>query len=158
MEDGLAHNWVYAIAVDSEGAIWFGTWGGGVSKFDPAASTTWTNYTTEDGLASNYVHTIRTDEGDATPGGRVWFWTYDSGGPASSDYSTVSAFDGDSWATYTKEEPAVVYTLPPGTVYARITEADGRSRLDMAMIETLPFEVQITLDGRAQAWFELSHR
>jgi ligand-binding sensor domain-containing protein len=30
--DGLADNDVYAIAVGPDGALWFGTWGGGVSR------------------------------------------------------------------------------------------------------------------------------
>jgi formylglycine-generating enzyme required for sulfatase activity len=38
-EDGLANNWVSAIAVDGEGALWFGTWGG-VNRFRPAVPPT----------------------------------------------------------------------------------------------------------------------
>jgi ligand-binding sensor domain-containing protein len=34
-EDGLASNAVNAIALDAEGALWFGTDGGGVSRFTP---------------------------------------------------------------------------------------------------------------------------
>ena len=66
-DDGLADNWVNAIAVDGAGNPWFGTWGGGVSKFD---GTTWTTYTTTDGLVSNDV-TASTVDG----AGNIWFGT-----------------------------------------------------------------------------------
>ena len=62
----MADNYVSAIAIDSEGNKWFGT-GRGVSKFDV---TTWTTYTTEDGLASNYVEAIAIDQE-----GNKWFGT-----------------------------------------------------------------------------------
>jgi hypothetical protein len=35
VEDGLGDDWVKAIALDGEGALWFGTYGGGVSRFQP---------------------------------------------------------------------------------------------------------------------------
>jgi ligand-binding sensor domain-containing protein len=56
-EHGLALNFVLVIAVDGEGALWFGT-EDGASRFD---GENWTTYTVEDGLASNYVQTIAVD-------------------------------------------------------------------------------------------------
>ena len=41
-KDGLANNWINAIAIDAQGNKWFGTSNGGVSKFD---GTNWTTYT-----------------------------------------------------------------------------------------------------------------
>lgn len=35
-DDGLADNAVRAIAVAPDGALWFGTWDGGVSRYQPA--------------------------------------------------------------------------------------------------------------------------
>ena len=59
---------VSAIAIDSTGNKWLGTiGGGGVSKFD---GTTWTTYTTANGLASNTVRAIATDSA-----GNKWFST-----------------------------------------------------------------------------------
>jgi ligand-binding sensor domain-containing protein len=93
-EDGLVYNYVNAITIDVEGNKWFGSgsdiWrygdiGGGVSKFD---GTTWTNYTTEDGLANNTVYAIAIDAE-----GNKWFGTM--GG--------VSKFDGTDWTTYTSD-------------------------------------------------------
>ena len=50
--DGLAYNIVRSIAIDSEGNIWFGTWGGGVSKFD---GKRWTTYTISEYTISDKV-------------------------------------------------------------------------------------------------------
>ena len=77
---------VRAIFQDREGFLWFGTAGGGVSRFDGQSFTT---FSTEDGLASNNVRTILQD-----PKGHLWFGTAGSG---------VSRFDGQSFATFTTE-------------------------------------------------------
>ena len=79
--DGLADNWVFAIAMDEAGHKWFGTYSG-VSEFD---GSTWTTYTEADGLADNWVYAIAIDED-----GHKWFGT--DGG--------VSEFDGSTWTTY----------------------------------------------------------
>ncbi len=83
--NGLANNWVNAIAVDSAGNKWFGTdWG--VSKFD---GLSWTTYTTADGLVNNIVTAVAIDRK-----GNKWFGT--GGG--------VSKFNGTTWATYTAND------------------------------------------------------
>ncbi|MFH0864797.1 MAG: two-component regulator propeller domain-containing protein, partial [Bacteroidota bacterium] len=82
--DGLVNNDVQAIAIDAQGNKWFGTYGGGVSKFD---GINWTTYTTVDGLASDDVRAIATDAQ-----GNMWFGTYFGG---------VTKFDGANWITYT---------------------------------------------------------
>ncbi len=51
--DGLADNYICAIAIDALGNKWFGTNKGGVSKFD---GTNWTNYTQNNsGLADSHI-------------------------------------------------------------------------------------------------------
>jgi HEAT repeat protein len=75
-EDGLAGNRVEAIAVGPEGDLWFGSDGGGVSRFD---GESWTTYTTEDGLAGNAVMAIAVG-----PEGDLWFGT---GGSVRGDVS-----------------------------------------------------------------------
>jgi len=85
--DGLANNIVRNVMIDSKSNIWFGTDGGGVSKYD---GTTWTTYTTEDGLADNIVLGIAEDSE-----GNLWFVTWGGG---------VCKFDGDNWTTYTSAE------------------------------------------------------
>ena len=47
-KDGLAHDFVLAIAQDREGHLWFGT-SGGASRYD---GQTFRTFTTKDGLAA----------------------------------------------------------------------------------------------------------
>jgi DNA-binding NtrC family response regulator len=86
-EDGLADNIVHSIWEDREGVLWFGTWGGGVSRYD---GTRFTALTTEDGLADNRVSSIVEDRE-----GMLWFGTYGGG---------VSRYDGETFATFTTED------------------------------------------------------
>jgi hypothetical protein len=45
-------NYVISLAVDADGSVWAGTWGGGLGHFD---GSKWKNYTVADGLPSNHV-------------------------------------------------------------------------------------------------------
>ena len=67
VKDGLAYNYVLAIHRSSDGMMWFGTWGGGVSRYDGIA---WTSLDTRDGLAGNDVSSIYQDSD-----GYLWFAT-----------------------------------------------------------------------------------
>ncbi len=66
--DGLVHNLVYVVAIDSGGGKWFGTYSG-VSYLDdngtPAnkADDKWTSFTIADGLVENHVIDIAFDTG-----------------------------------------------------------------------------------------------
>jgi len=69
---GLASNAIEAIAIDASDNKWFGTWSGGVSKFDGSA---WTTYMTfNSGLADNIVHAIAIDAS-----GNKWLGTWGGG-------------------------------------------------------------------------------
>ncbi len=70
-KDGLASHIVYAIHRTSDGVMWFGTEGGGVSGYDGIA---WTSLDTRDGLAGNIVSAIYQDSD-----GGLWFGTCDGG-------------------------------------------------------------------------------
>ena len=87
IQDGLAHNTVASIFQDREGHLWFGTWRGGVSRYD---GETWTTYTTQDGLANNGVRAVLQDRE-----GHFWFGTRGGG---------VSRFDGKTWTTFTTQD------------------------------------------------------
>jgi len=69
---------------DKAGNLWFGTQGGGVSRYD---GKSFTNYTTAQGLANNTVWSITEDKA-----GNLWFGTYGGG---------VSRYDGKSFTNYT---------------------------------------------------------
>ena len=77
---------INAIAIDAAGNEWFGTSPAGVSKFN---GSTWSAYTTANGLASNNIWGIAVDKQD-----NKWFATGDpiAGG--------VTKYDGSTWTTY----------------------------------------------------------
>lgn len=60
-------NYVVALAVDSTGQVWAGTWGGGVSRYD---GRRWVSYTTTEGLPGNHVFSLHRDLD-----GRLWIGT-----------------------------------------------------------------------------------
>ena len=56
--DGLASNDVNAVAIGSNGVLWFGTNGFGVSSTPSGVAGSWTTYTTSDGLGDDNVREI----------------------------------------------------------------------------------------------------
>ncbi|MDQ3046356.1 MAG: hypothetical protein M3R27_02330, partial [Bacteroidota bacterium] len=75
-KNGLAGSSVNTIFQDSKGYLWFGTQGGGVSRFD---YKTFVNYTRKEGLVGNDVTFVTEDRK-----GNVWIATSEG----------VSMFDG----------------------------------------------------------------
>jgi ligand-binding sensor domain-containing protein len=59
---GIGHIW--DITADSEGNIWFGSKGGGLSMYN---GSSWRNYTMSDGLAGNHVYAV-----EIGPDKRIW--------------------------------------------------------------------------------------
>ena len=80
---------VETIFQDSDGNMWFGT-NVGVTHYD---GSHWQTFTTEDGLADNYVVAISQDNQ-----GNMWFGTWANG---------VSRYDGKNWRTFTPEDGLV---------------------------------------------------
>lgn len=77
-------NYVISSAIDKKGILWFGTWGGGLSRFD---GKTFKNYTTDDGLPGNIINAIEIDKQ-----GIMWIGTNKG----------VSRFDGSRFKTYNR--------------------------------------------------------
>lgn len=57
-------NYIVSLSVAANGDVWAGTWGAGLSRFD---GETWKTFTVADGLPSNHVFALHTDETD-----RLW--------------------------------------------------------------------------------------
>jgi len=83
-DNGLALDQVYCSYKDKRGNLWFGTNGGGISKYD---GKTFANFTTAHGLANNSIWCITEDHN-----GNIWFGT---------DGSGASKYDGRQFTTYT---------------------------------------------------------
>ena len=102
---GLAGSIVIAIYQSSQGYIWIGTQGGGVSRFD---GKEFKNFTKKDGLISNDITTICEDvhhniwigttEGLSKFDGKTFTnFTDKQGIGATTVYSIISASNGDLW-------------------------------------------------------------
>ena len=90
--DGLADNDVTAIYRTSDGVMWFGTDGGGISVYDGERFNT---FTTQDGLASNFIRSIYSIDDTA-----IWFAT--QGGV--SRYDKVPRNNKTTFTNLTKKE------------------------------------------------------
>jgi ligand-binding sensor domain-containing protein/serine phosphatase RsbU (regulator of sigma subunit) len=87
VDQGMPSSYVWSILEDKSGNIWFGTYGGGVSKYD---GESFTHYTEKEGLSSNRIQTIVEDKS-----GNIWFGTNGGG---------VSKYDGETFTHYTEKE------------------------------------------------------
>ena len=85
--NGLALDAVSCSVIDRFGNLWFGTFGGGVSRYD---GKSFTSFTTTQGLGNNMVWSIIEDKS-----GNLWFGTYGGG---------VSRYDGKSFTSFTTEQ------------------------------------------------------
>ncbi len=97
-------NYIVSLTVDSQGVVWAGTWGGGLSRYD---GQNWKTYTVTDGLPANHIFMLHEDRD-----GVLWVGT--SGGLAKKLPGT-DRFD--------------VYTTADGlyseAVFSMTTQADG---------------------------------
>jgi len=66
-KEGLSNNSVFSISQDKNENMWFGTGGGGASKYD---GKSFTHYTEKEGLGNDYVLSIFQDKND-----NLWFGT-----------------------------------------------------------------------------------
>lgn len=86
-KEGLALDTILSSLVDRSGNLWFGTWGGGISRYD---GKTFTNFTQTHGLSDGSVTSILEDKK-----GNIWFGMIGGG---------VIRYDGQSFTNYTKEQ------------------------------------------------------
>jgi len=86
VDEGLAQSQVYAMCEDNNGNIWFGTRGGGLSRFD---GIDFTNYTVQEGLVSNYIRCLLKDTS-----GNLWIGT-DNG---------LCRYDGNVFSTFSDKQ------------------------------------------------------
>ena len=126
-KDGLANEYVFAIGVDPSGWVWFGTNGGGTSRWKDGQ---WETFFPMHGLADYWVYAYAFDDQ-----GRAWIGTWDGANvydPANGRWTTyhdeliniwvygtdiddrgrvwlgteggISMFDGANWSSWTHED------------------------------------------------------
>lgn len=101
-DDGLALDAVGCSMVDSKGNLWFGTYGGGVSKYN---GQSFNNFTTLHGLIDFIVYSIVEDNK-----GRIWFGTNKG----------VCYYDGNSITKISNYQP-----LKDVAVYCLLSDSKG---------------------------------
>ncbi len=87
VDQGMNSSYVWSILEDKSGNLWFGTYGGGVSKYD---GESFVHFTEKEGLSNNIVWSILEDKS-----GNLWFGTNGGG---------VSKYDGESFVHFTEKE------------------------------------------------------
>jgi ligand-binding sensor domain-containing protein len=92
--DGLGDGDVRAVMPDASGVTWFGTYGGGLAAYD---SSTWTIFTTADGLAYNYVYAVALQSGLKWVGTSYGLSAFDDGG-------TPADKSDDTWTTFRTQD------------------------------------------------------
>ncbi|MCP4311279.1 MAG: hypothetical protein GY790_08460 [Bacteroidetes bacterium] len=86
-EQGINSPNVTSIMEDSHGNLWFGTWGGGVSRYN---GETFSHFTEKEGLCNNVVWSILED-----CQGNLWFGTEGGG---------VCMYNGETFTHFTEKE------------------------------------------------------
>lgn len=148
-DNGLSLDQVYCSFRDKWGNLWFGTNGGGISKYDGKNFTT---YTTAHGLANNVVWCITQDHQ-----GNMWFGT---------DGSGASKYDGESFTNYTTEHGLadnVVFSITEdknntlwfGTLKAGVSKWDGKNFTSYSTKHGLANNAvkAIFQDSKGNIWF-----
>jgi len=100
---GLKHGNINCMLEDKSGNLWFGTLGGGVSKYD---GKSFTHFTDKEGLSNNFVFSMLEDKS-----GNLWFGTQGGG---------VSKYDGKSFTHFTDKEG-----LSNNIVYSMLEDKSG---------------------------------
>ncbi len=147
-DNGLALDQVHSSYKDRNGHLWFGTNGGGVSRFD---GKKFTNYTNIQGLASNIVWSILEDRN-----GNIWFGT---------DGNGVSKYDGKIFTNYTTKEGLsgdVIFSIKEdrkGNLWfgtsEGITKYDGKKFIQYSVTDGLHNNTikDILEDKKGNLWF-----
>ena len=148
-EQGLALNSIACGYTDKKGNLWFGTFGGGVSRYD---GKSFTNFTAAQGLANNIIYSIVEDTT-----GNIWFGT--SGGG-------VSRYDGRSFSNFTTAQGLANNTVWSilqdkkgdlwfGTSGGGVSRYDGRSFTYFTTAQGLANNIvrSIAEDKTGSIWF-----
>ncbi len=148
-DNGLALDPVTCGFKDNLGNLWFGTSGGGVSRYD---GKSFTNFTAEQGLASNIVYNIIQDKK-----GNLWFATAGGG---------VSCYNGRFFTNYTTAQGLAndqvhcimednIGNLWFGTIGGGVSRYDGKSFFNYTKEQGFPDDIVLSIhqDKKGTIWF-----
>ncbi len=145
---GLKHGNVTCILEDKTGNLWFGTYGGGISKYDGKYFST---YSSADNIANNTIMCALQDKK-----GNIWFGTF----------TGVSKFDGKYFTNYSDKDGLVHNTVIAmtedkngniwfGTDGGGVSKFDGKSFTNFTEKEGLINNTvqSILEDKEGNVWF-----
>lgn len=148
-DNGLPVDNISCSIMDNAGNLWFGTFGGGVSRYD---GKSFTIINVAQGLANNAVYSILEDKS-----GNLWFGTYGGG---------VSRYDGRTFTTFTTKEGLAdnrVFSIMQdkagnmwfGTAGGGASRYDGKSFKTFSTTDGLASNTIITIaeDKKGNIWF-----
>jgi len=95
-------NYIIALVADKSGAVWVGTWGAGLARFD---GKKWRNYTMADGLPGNHIFSLHEDQS-----GKLWIGTNNG----------LATLEGDKFKVLTTADG-----LFSNTIFSIATALDG---------------------------------
>ena len=148
-DNGLALDGITSACIDKMGNLWFGTQGGGVSRYD---GKSFVNFTTAQGLANNVVWSLTEDKR-----GNLWFGT--GGGGASKydgkffvNYTTAQGLANNSVMSITEDKRGNIWF---GTDGGGVSRYDGKSFINFTTAQGLANNsvLSITEDKRGNIWF-----
>jgi PAS domain S-box-containing protein len=147
-DDGLALDVTLSSYMDHWGNLWFGTSGGGVSRYD---GKSFTNFTTAHGLGNNSIWAIIEDRK-----GNMWFGT-NSGlskynGKRFTNYSAQQGLTNSSVWSIAEDRKGNLWI---GTNGGGIFRFDGKSFINYTTKQGLPHDVvsSIIEDKSGTLWF-----
>ncbi len=119
-DNGLSMDVVVSSFTDASGNLWFGTMGGGISKFD---GNSFTNYNTTHGLSHNQIYSIAQDST-----GAIWIATLGGGiscfnGKAFKNYNVTSGLADDFVNCITIDKKGIIWC---GTREGKVSSFDGK--------------------------------
>ncbi len=148
-DNGLALDAIRCSAMDKSGNLWFGTLGGGVSRYD---GKSFTSFTTAQGLAYNSVYAILEDKS-----GNLWFGTNGGG---------VSRYDGKSFTNFNTAQGLannIVFSILEdksgnlwfGTYGGGVSRYDGKTFTNFNTAQGLANNIVLSIleDKGGNLWF-----
>jgi len=141
--------------------MWFGTEGGGVSRYDfdtqatqSKDGKTFVNFTVQDGLVNNHVRTINHDSDDM-----IWFGTLGPG------VGGVSRYDGEVFVNFTTKDGlagnlvATIYRDDDGVLWfgtgSGVSRYDGKRFINLTVKDGLAYNYVLAIHRSADGmmWF-----
>jgi ligand-binding sensor domain-containing protein len=150
VEDGLINRWVYAVAVDRDDSVWFGT-EGGISRFD---GRIWKSWTHADGLGAPNAAGLKASD-------NTGFGTLTAGNQHRHD---LTALDPEGRETYNENYVFSLLVDPQGVKWVGtwgggVARFDGRTWTNFTTKDGLAGNVvySIAQDPTGRLWFGTNH-